>query len=432
MADVKREQELAERRKQDPQPDLAQDHLVRKIFSKFRKPSETGTGPPGSTSRPGSSTPITAAMGPVTVTDVEKGAQENHIDSNKTATDKPSGELGGGESRVGSAASKTSRWAAALANATNNNNNLPLSDLERDSAENALYGRRTELVCKKSEHIHVVKDVRPPTQGNKWPRVPTGANRPETIEESAEPSDPSGKAEIEQQTKSVASSGQPPPSPPVPPTSGPIVVKPKSINNADYQQIIASLTDMRVDLKLEVQKLSNKIAKIDDHIDELTKQMAVLHVAVHQREPSGSLNPLQQPSAAGTAVSSAATIPVKHKNPDSMVKLIPSDILIPKKLLSKKEMGLGKGEKSSRLIRGSSVPARTKSSSSSAASTTGSVPQQQQQQSHHPQDDDLHPLQSTTTHAKQDTDEVREMLENEIAEQEVEVTDEDQDLTSKL
>ena len=38
VADIKSEQELAERRKNDPVPDLAQDHLVRKIFSKFRKP----------------------------------------------------------------------------------------------------------------------------------------------------------------------------------------------------------------------------------------------------------------------------------------------------------------------------------------------------------------------------------------------------------
>lgn len=37
MADVKREQELAERRKNEPQLATNQDHLVRKIFSKFRR-----------------------------------------------------------------------------------------------------------------------------------------------------------------------------------------------------------------------------------------------------------------------------------------------------------------------------------------------------------------------------------------------------------
>jgi len=37
VADVKREKELAERRKNEPQLDQNQDHLVRKIFSKFRR-----------------------------------------------------------------------------------------------------------------------------------------------------------------------------------------------------------------------------------------------------------------------------------------------------------------------------------------------------------------------------------------------------------
>ncbi|KDR16607.1 Potassium voltage-gated channel protein eag, partial [Zootermopsis nevadensis] len=37
VADVRREKELAERRKNDPQLDQQQDHLVRKIFSKFRR-----------------------------------------------------------------------------------------------------------------------------------------------------------------------------------------------------------------------------------------------------------------------------------------------------------------------------------------------------------------------------------------------------------
>lgn len=34
VADVRREKELAERRKNEPQLDQAQDHLVRKIFSR--------------------------------------------------------------------------------------------------------------------------------------------------------------------------------------------------------------------------------------------------------------------------------------------------------------------------------------------------------------------------------------------------------------
>lgn len=44
VADVKREKELAERRKNEPQLPQNQDHLVRKIFSKFRRTPQVTTG----------------------------------------------------------------------------------------------------------------------------------------------------------------------------------------------------------------------------------------------------------------------------------------------------------------------------------------------------------------------------------------------------
>lgn len=48
VADVRREKELAERRKNEPQLDQTQDHLVRKIFSKFRRDRSQHT-PPATT-----------------------------------------------------------------------------------------------------------------------------------------------------------------------------------------------------------------------------------------------------------------------------------------------------------------------------------------------------------------------------------------------
>lgn len=46
VADVKREKELAERRKNEPQLATNQDHLVRKIFSKFRRTPQPQQPPP--------------------------------------------------------------------------------------------------------------------------------------------------------------------------------------------------------------------------------------------------------------------------------------------------------------------------------------------------------------------------------------------------
>lgn len=42
---MRREKELAERRKNEPQLGSSQDHLVRKIFSKFRRAQQNAQGP---------------------------------------------------------------------------------------------------------------------------------------------------------------------------------------------------------------------------------------------------------------------------------------------------------------------------------------------------------------------------------------------------
>lgn len=62
VADVRREKELAERRKNEPQLGSSQDHLVRKIFSKFRRAQQ----PPAALTKEGSQN-----------SDVEKGDTDN-------------------------------------------------------------------------------------------------------------------------------------------------------------------------------------------------------------------------------------------------------------------------------------------------------------------------------------------------------------------
>lgn len=73
VADVKREKELAERRKNEPQLATTQDHLVRKIFSKFRR------------------TPTMQASGgsKETQSDVEKGGDTDNERSKVCASWRP-------------------------------------------------------------------------------------------------------------------------------------------------------------------------------------------------------------------------------------------------------------------------------------------------------------------------------------------------------
>lgn len=267
MADVKREQELAERRKHDPQPtDLAQDHLVRKIFSKFRKPSDAGSA--FATPRPSA---LLSKVTPKIHSDMELGKTPDlkitghDSDTEVKAPIKP---------KIG-----ISRWAASLAGdktttpAIGTENAAAITEKEdkEDAAESA--SRRTELVCRKSEHIHVVKDIRPPTQGNKWPKVSSSA-RPETIEETSETAPdkqlPTGQDSTtatgtKQQVTSKTAAGVV--------STAVTTVQPKPVTSADLQQLIATLIDMRIDLKLEIQKLNNRINIIDQHMEDMAKKL---------------------------------------------------------------------------------------------------------------------------------------------------------------
>lgn len=264
-------------------PDPAQDHLVRKIFSKFRKPSEASVATAGAAiSRPGSSQPKLALKA---AGDPEQGRRDGAPSISDFAKKRQSQQsvepivTGAADSRGSSAASKSSRWAA-LTGGTRDNNNIAAAFDDRDGSD--AHTRRTELVCRKSEHIQVVKDIRPPTQGNKWPKVSPSA-RPETIDETSEPtadgqSKQSGEKPKHVVGTAIATSTAVTTMPPIAASStSTAVVQPQSINNADYQQIIASLIDMRVDLKLEIQKLSNKVVKIDQHIEDVTKKLFAIH-----------------------------------------------------------------------------------------------------------------------------------------------------------
>ncbi|XP_075585730.1 potassium voltage-gated channel protein eag isoform X3 [Dermatophagoides farinae] len=426
VADIKREQELAEKRKNDPQLDLAQDHLVRKIFSKFRKPSD-GVPSTGIPSRPGSSAPNSA--------DIEKGSDGK--------TKQPQSEP---ESRVASAF-KGSKWAAALGRDSSNISR----DAEKKAheVENALFdrddhnlnlSRKTELVCKKSEHIQVVKDIRPPTQGNKWPRVATGGSvRHETIEETAED---------EQKNKTGTETAD----------SNKILVQPKSINSADYQQIVATLVDMRIDLKLEMQKLTNKIGKIDEHISNITKKLSTLNIDVDDHHsPSTdatatnlisstsfsaqtknsikSFSTMGQNSTIEEVDEEAVTTPTSPRF-SATLKRIDSSTSKTATVTGKDHKGL-----TTATISGQQQQQRSSTHHRGKVSlVTAGVKKHGKSKSHHQPtsgdpsaggggDNDDQKQQQKKLLAD---DDMRAILENEIAQQDLDNTDEDQDMTSKL
>lgn len=177
MSDVKRERELAERRKHEPLQELSQDHLVRKIFSKFKRN--------GSHESRG---------------DVEKGQNSETPDSRASPRNAQSAESTGPKS--------TTKWTVTRD---------PADDKENAPAEN----------------VQVQKDVQ--RTGNrsysKWSRV---LAKEATIEEESSP-------------------------------------KSEDDPSAEYQKILANLVDLRVDLKLEMQRLNSKICRVDEQIGHLLR-----------------------------------------------------------------------------------------------------------------------------------------------------------------
>lgn len=440
MADIKREQELAEKRKNDPQLDLAHDHLVRKIFSKFRKPSD-GVPSTGLPSRPGSSAPNSS--------DIEKGGATDR--GAKQAQSEP-------ESRVSSAL-KASKWAAALGNTSQQAQEVENALFDRDD-HNLNLARRTELVCKKSEHIQVVKDIRPPTQGNKWPRVATGSVRHETIDEMVEDEQktPTPTTPAATVGKAATTTGK------ETADSNKILVQPKSINSADYQQIVATLVDMRIDLKLEMQKLTNKIGKIDEHISNITKKLSTLNLELDDYPQSAT--------ASGAEVAAASTTTTAQQKFNSIKSVIGKNSTI-------KEVDEETGPVSPRTATSTAALLTKQRTDSSAGGTekhfkTGTdrsgdtTGQQRTTLTHHHRTKPALPPSTTRTlvaagrklskqtkqsdgldeEQKRSTvvaatatgtipdDEMKTLLENEIAQQQQQldwsITDEDQDLTSKL
>nr|XP_037275626.1 potassium voltage-gated channel protein eag-like [Rhipicephalus microplus] len=278
VSDVKREKELAERRKHEPLQELSQDHLVRKIFSKFRKngsASSTATTPAGGGPTMGDhgrapSSPLAILPSP----DVEKGALVRPASQVPAIVASSHDGLAPQPQSVpkvvhiseapptSTHAPKLSRWAALRSDSVSTGDNK-----ENQPADNA------------QPHQVIVK-----------PTVPTAA-----------PATPSIK---EQPAAAASTTLAPPPRPSAsggagPPSNGGATTgttplrglskwaksmsskhetieetaepETSSPGGRDYQQLLANLMDMRVDLKMEMQRLHTKVSRIDEHLMELLK-----------------------------------------------------------------------------------------------------------------------------------------------------------------
>ncbi|XP_064623498.1 potassium voltage-gated channel subfamily H member 1-like isoform X2 [Lineus longissimus] len=267
VADVKREKELAEKRKNDPPLDLSSDHPVRKLISKFRKISDAKVLQGGGDSGGGSTH------------DVEKGehtpnnAHPNNIEERPRSATRV---INVTENATNAAPPKpaASKWGRFLGGGGG-------------GAAGGGGGKNTNETQGKPE-IAAKPDLgtpRPPPKPlSKWGRV-MGNNRQETIQESTEEDEPksnlrkanssdSGITQSDQKLDQMedvhlhnrnidpskrgesGNSG----------SSGS-----STISNADRDQLLTSLVDIKLEIKEEIEVLNHKMTRIDEQIGDILK-----------------------------------------------------------------------------------------------------------------------------------------------------------------
>lgn len=290
MADVKREKELAERRKNDPQLDTNQDHLVRKLFSRFRK-----TGPPTTPTQSNERASTGSSLHTESSVlshfkDVEKGDGSARSDSENDASQPLTG---GNEAasnnnklakvfpapKAGSEEPKPKlkgKWGAFMGGGTGGagtQSSVESSVEKEESSRESAHPPLSRLGKLKA----ITAGPATPTPGGNGNKVfpKKGApvisgGRQETIDELTEtPSTGSPSKSPEIRTVKL-------PAPPVPSVSPSAVSAGLSFPGTmspEYQQIIASLQDFKVDVKLEIQRLNQKMNKLEDLLGDIATKL---------------------------------------------------------------------------------------------------------------------------------------------------------------
>ncbi|XP_076647432.1 potassium voltage-gated channel protein ether a go-go isoform X4 [Halictus rubicundus] len=266
VADVRREKELAERRKNEPQLDQAQDHLVRKIFSRFRRERHTA--------------------------DVEKGDGKDSKDG-KEGESSHSRKLSTTDEST-AAKPRTGKWGRLLGSAS------------LDSGSDTGTGPDT---FKRSLSA---RDARPSSSGGSNKVFPKFGKLAGTIEESGDGE--SGKESSQQQQQ---------PAQPSPADSKQLQLRRLEsyddglITQPSHdREILAAVLEVKVDLKLEVQRVNQRLAKIEDMLQVLMTRLPT--VSPQQQKPgsfpsggggSGGTQPSSQaaPSSSSCQQGSQAT-----------------------------------------------------------------------------------------------------------------------------
>ncbi|KAH1021170.1 hypothetical protein HUJ04_010718 [Dendroctonus ponderosae] len=293
VADVKREKELAERRKNEPQLDQNQDHLVRKIFSKFRRDRSQA-----------------AAAAASSQSDVEKGSEDGSekitrvVSTTKLSSvaEKDDSSGGGVKTTVTRPCSmRGSKWSRLLGSASLD------SGSECSNQTSAAFQRSLSAKDPKdrpSSSSSGSSGSQPTAgSGNKiFPKLQKvsatsspAITRQDTIDEMVEVDQPRNLSLRKMQSydcglrdPSTASMYQ-------------TAVPDPQIAPVEYKELLTNLMDFKVDVKLEIQKMNQKMNKIEEMLSEILKRLNPESGSSSQ-SPSDSADTLKKSSTNGTPV----------------------------------------------------------------------------------------------------------------------------------
>ncbi|XP_012339353.1 potassium voltage-gated channel protein eag isoform X5 [Apis florea] len=220
VADVRREKELAERRKNEPQLDQAQDHLVRKIFSRFRRERHTA--------------------------DVEKGDGKDGKEG-KEGESSHSRKVSIADDNTVVKGGRAGKWGRLLGSSS------------LDS------GSETGTGVDTFKRSLSARDARPSSSAGSNKVFPKFGKLSGTIEETG---DAEGAKEGQQQQQNVADSKQLQLRRLESYDDGLITTQP-----SHDREILAAVLEVKVDLKLEVQRVNQRLAKIEDMLQTLMNRL---------------------------------------------------------------------------------------------------------------------------------------------------------------
>ncbi|KAM0726606.1 Potassium voltage-gated channel protein eag [Formica fusca] len=226
VADVRREKELAERRKNEPQLDQAQDHLVRKIFSRFRRERHTA--------------------------DVEKGDGKDAKDGETSHARKPSVAEEGG---TNVAKTRPGKWGRLLGSSSLDSGSE--SGTAGDTFKRSLSAR----------------DSRPSSSVATNKVFPKLGKLGGTIEEASDnvenPKEAQQQQQIQQQQQTLAVDSKQLQLRRLESYDGGLITHQPS----HEREILAAVLEVKVDLKLEVQRVNQRLAKIEDMLQALMNRL---------------------------------------------------------------------------------------------------------------------------------------------------------------